>query len=76
MPDLTHGEAPMCAAMSRPLLPGKPDSYMICTRDQGHKGSHTSCDGQGHILAQWLRMPVERYYQRGECAGHDHGRQR
>ena len=65
-----HRDAPMCGAMSRPLVPGQPSSYMICTRDAGHKGNHTSCDGQGHVLAEWLRMPVERFWQPGGCDVH------
>ena len=70
---MTEGDAPMCGAMSRPLIPWKPSSYMICTRDAAHKGNHTSCDGRGHVLAEWLRMPAERFYRRGDCETHPHG---
>jgi len=69
---LDTGEYVPCWAMSRLLIPGKPQSYMICTRDQGHKGSHTSCDGRGHILATWLRMPVERFWTPDLEKGHQH----
>lgn len=71
---MNPGPGSLCAAMSRPLVPGQPDSYMICTRDnRDHKGNHTSCDGHGHILASWLRMPVERYWSRELEKGHRHG---
>ena len=49
------------------------DGTFICTQDPGHAGSHASCDGRGHILARWPRSPVERYWQPGDCDGHDHG---
>ena len=67
---MTDTDVAMCAAMSRPLIPGKSSSYMICTQDAGHKGSHTSCDGHGHVLAMWLRMPVERYWKSGDSQLH------
>ena len=31
----------------------RPDRYFICTRNPGHHGSHTACDGHGHVLAGW-----------------------
>lgn len=49
------------------------DAELICTQDPGHAGSHAACDGQGHILARWPRSSVERYWQHGDCDGHDHG---
>ena len=70
---MADAEPPMCSATSRPLVPGVPGSYLICTRNPGHKGNHTSCDGRGHVLASWLRMPVERYWSRELEAGHRHG---
>ena len=43
-------DAPMCAATSKPLVRGKPDSCLICTQDRGHGGMyHSACDGRGHI---------------------------
>ncbi len=50
----------------------KTDEPLICTQDPGHDKSHAACDGQGHILARWPREAVERYWQRGDCEGHDH----
>lgn len=41
-------------------------------QDTGHAKSHAACDGQGHILARWPRSSVERYWQHGDCEGHDH----
>lgn len=55
----------LCAAMSRTLVPGKPESYQICTRDPEHRGDHTSCDGRGHVLASWPRVPFERHWSIG-----------
>jgi hypothetical protein len=49
------------------------DGDFICTQDAGHEKSHASCDGSGHILARWPRSSVERYWQPGDCDGHDHG---
>ena len=34
--------------------------------------THSACDGEGRILARWPRSSVERYWQPGECEGHDH----
>ena len=48
------------------------DGDFVCTQDPGHAGSHSACDGQGHVLARWPRSSVERYWQRGDCEGHDH----
>lgn len=46
--------AGFCGAVSKPLVKRKPDSYQICTNDDGHEPpAHTSCDGQGHVLARW-----------------------
>lgn len=45
----------------------------VCTQDPGHDGSHAACDGEGHILARWPRSAEERYWERGDCEGHDHG---
>jgi hypothetical protein len=44
-----------CAARSKVAVPGKPDSYFICTNDQDHhlQPAHTACDGHGHVLARW-----------------------
>ena len=50
----------------------KGDGTLICSQDPGHDKSHAACDGQGHILARWPRSPVERYWQRADCEGHDH----
>lgn len=50
-----------------------PGRDLVCTQDTGHQGSHAACDGEGRILARWPRSPVERYWQPGECKGHDHG---
>jgi len=58
-------EIDLCAVMSRPVIPGDPDSYMICTLDQGHRGRHSSC-------AMWLRWPGERRWSRNQCADHAH----
>jgi hypothetical protein len=45
----------------------------VCTQDdRDHPGSHSACDGDGHILARWPRSAVERYWQHGDCEGHDH----
>ena len=54
------------------FIPQK-DGDFVCTQDGGHQGSHAACDGQGHILARWPRSSVERYWQHGDCEGHDHG---
>ena len=43
-----------------------------CTQDPDHAGSHSACDGQGHVLARWPRAAVERYWQPADCAGHSH----
>ena len=48
------------------------DGDFVCTQDPGHPGSHSACDGEGHVLARWPRSSVERYWQRGDCEGHDH----
>ena len=48
------------------------DGGFVCTQDPGHAGSHSACDGEGHVLARWPRSSVERYWQRGDCEGHDH----
>jgi hypothetical protein len=50
-----------------------PGHDLVCTQDSGHGGSHAACDGHGHILARWPRSAVERYWQPGECKGHEHG---
>ena len=50
----------------------KTDETLICTQDIGHAKGHAACDGQGHILARWPRSSVERYWQHGDCDGHDH----
>jgi hypothetical protein len=50
-----------------------PGRDFVCTQDPGHAGSHAACDGEGHILARWPRSSVERYWQPGECKGHEHG---
>ncbi len=55
------------------LVIARPGRDFICTQDAGHQGSHAACDGQGHILARWPRSAVERYWQPGDCEGHDHG---
>lgn len=52
----------------------KTDETLICTQDAGHGKGHAACDGQGHILARWPRSSVERYWQHGDCEGHDHER--
>ena len=52
-------------------IPGH-DGDFVCTQDPGHAGSHSACDGAGHVLARWPRSTVERYWQRGDCEGHDH----
>jgi hypothetical protein len=52
----------------------KRDGDFVCTQDTGHERGHAACDGQGHILARWPRSSVERYWQPGDCEGHDHGR--
>jgi hypothetical protein len=52
----------------------RPGRDFICTQDPGHAGSHAACDGNGHILARWPRKAVERYWQPGDCEGHDHER--
>lgn len=75
-----------CRAMNRrgapvtAYMPGRPGALVIakaggefvCTQDSGHDRSHAACDGQGHILARWPREAVERYWQPGDCEGHDH----
>ena len=55
------------------LVIPKRDGDFICTQDPGHEKSHASCDGRGHVLARWQRSSVERYWQHGDCEGHDHG---
>lgn len=48
------GDSGFCEARSKLSVPGKPDSYFICTNDQGHpQPAHTACDGHGHVLARW-----------------------
>jgi hypothetical protein len=42
-----------CEARSKLPVPGNPESYFICTNAPDHKGDHTACDGQGHVLARW-----------------------
>ena len=49
------------------------DGDFVCTQDPGHAGSHSACDGAGHVLARWPRSSVERYWQHGDCEGHGHG---
>ena len=61
---MAEEDMPMCAAMSAPALRGKPDSYFICTRDQGHDGDHSACAGTGLVLASWPRSVAERYWSR------------
>jgi len=53
--------APLCAARSKLAVPGKPDSFFICTQHEGHRKAHTACDGRGRILARWhtLTSPLE-----------------
>lgn len=52
----------------------RPGRDFVCTQDDpGHKGSHSACDGHGHVLAKWPRKDVEQYWQAGDCGGHDHG---
>lgn len=52
----------------------RPGRAWVCTQDPGHGGdSHAACDGNGHILARWPRSADERYWERGDCKGHDHG---
>ena len=54
------------------LVIPKRDGDFICTQDPGHDRSHSACDGQGYILARWPKSSVERYWQPGDCEGHDH----
>lgn len=54
------------------LLIARHGRDFVCTRDPGHEGSHSACDGRGHVLARWPRKAAERYWQPGDCAGHDH----
>ena len=82
---MSHG-ATMCRAVSRSgspvtaYIPGRGavlviperDGYFICTQDPGHERSHAARDGHGHILARWQPSTVERYWQPGDCAGHNH----
>jgi hypothetical protein len=43
-----------CEARSKLSDPAKPESYFICTNDEGHPcPEHTACDGHGHVLARW-----------------------
>jgi hypothetical protein len=64
---------PVTAHVHGPVLViPRRDGDFICTQDPGHQGSHAACDGQGHILARWPRNPAERYWQHGDCDGHDH----
>jgi hypothetical protein len=51
----------------------KPGRDFVCTQDSGHTGSHTACDGEGHILARWPRKDIEHHWQPGNCEEHDHG---
>jgi hypothetical protein len=55
------------------LVIAKKPGELVCTQDPGHERSHAACDGAGHILARWPRSSVERYWQPGDCEGHDHG---
>ena len=48
------------AGRARLVIARKPGTF-VCTQDPGH------------ILARWPRSSVERYWQRGDCEGHDHG---
>jgi hypothetical protein len=50
---------------------GGPD--LVCTQDGGHQGGHSACDGAGHVLARWPRVAAERFWEKGDCDGHDHG---
>lgn len=49
------------------------DGDFICSQDPGHEKGHAACDGRGHVLARWPRSSVERFWQPGDCEGHDHG---
>ena len=61
------------AAGKARLVIAKKPGELVCTQDPGHDRGHAACDGQGHILARWPRSSVERYWQPGDCEGHDHG---
>ena len=83
----TGTDAGFCQAVSQPGTPvtayvrgmavltfARPGRDWVCTQDDpGHAGSHSACDGHGHVLARWPRRPDERYWQSGDCAGHAHG---
>lgn len=44
----------------------------ICTAGPGHPGSHSACDGRGHVLARWPRRATDRAISDAECAMHGH----
>ena len=66
-----------CGAVSQPgnpvtayvrgaavLVTARRDRYFACTQDDpDHEGSHSACDGHGHILARWPRKAAEQYWQ-------------
>jgi hypothetical protein len=68
-----HGK-PVTAYIAGRAITAKarPGRDFVCTRDAGHAGGHSACDGNGHILARWARSAVERYGQPGGCEGHGH----
>ena len=52
----------ICDARSKLAVAANPDSYFICTNDEGHQcPEHTACDGHGHVLARWASetSPIE-----------------
>lgn len=74
---MSHAEIPGCHARSQYgelmavfaggveyAVQAQPDRWFICTRHPGHRGGHSACDGQGHVLASWPRRRPEQYWER------------